>query len=201
MPEGPHPLAFFARTAILLVVLLALWWLVLATPLVTLLRLSVETAVPLYSLAGMQATFSGVLAEGWEFRFVLNDPTPGAAKAISLTVPYGAAVAFTVSMPMYWAIAFGVPIRSQKASPLVRSFLIGSALILLVEVFQFLIYLGVQTWRLKEQVHPTAGGLLQWFYSLAEYLAIYVVPYTAPILIALLIHRPLRARIFAQSPR
>jgi hypothetical protein len=75
---------------------------------------------------------------------------------------------------------------------------VRSQLLKKIKVLLFLTYLRVEVWKIKEQWHPTAGGLATWAYSVVEYLAVIVIPYTAPILIAISVHQQLRSRMFSK---
>jgi hypothetical protein len=196
MSDNRHALGFLVRASILLVSILVIWWLVLEDPLLFLLRISTRVLV---SLSGIRCTIADGLAGGWEFHFSFNDPAPEVINAITFTVPRSALLMFTFDMPAYWAIVLAMRVRGQKTARLPRSLVAGSAVVAIVEGLLFATFLGTQVWRLQEHWHPAAGAVSLWAHSLIEYLALYVLPYTAPIVIAVSTHPPLRARIFSSQ--
>src|SRR5215510_14955921 len=120
MPEGRHATTFLIRASILLVAMLAMWWLVLVHPFLFLLRIAVEVTMSFLPISPL-STISGGIASDWDFKLILNHAGAGAINSITFSAPRSTLIAFTFSIPMYWAIALGIPVRGQERARLIRS--------------------------------------------------------------------------------
>lgn len=180
MPSASPQAKFLLRGSALLIALLILWWFVLLDPLLVLLRWSAE-------LAAGSGQRIGVSASGdWTFHLA------GAGRNIEFDIPRAGVLSFTFSLPAFWALmlAAGDLRRSW------RSLAIGTVLMVAVET---LMLLGLARLALRDIAARLTPGendaLYNWLSHIGEYVIITVLPYAAPFLIALALHRGLRSQV------
>lgn len=185
------PVRFLIRGSILLIVILVLWRTVLVDPLLMLLRFQMEGILPSHG------TVAGAATSDWYFTFPLT--LSGATYTANVTIPRKDIVAFTFAIPVYWAISLAMPLGKAEFKSWLFSLIAGTVLVDFINILLLLTFLNVQIWKILQQVRPTAGGFTTWGYSLAEYLAVAVIPYIAPILTAISFHKELRKQIFRSA--
>src|ERR1039458_9789276 len=104
-------------------------------------------------------------------------------------------IAFTFSVPVFWAIMLAAPGVRRNLRPL----LLGTALMAAVELAMLLAFAQIAA---RNAVAHIAGGddaTAKWARHLGEYLIVGVLPYAMPFVVALSLHRGLRAEIFPWS--
>jgi hypothetical protein len=182
---------FLLRGSALLVSSLVLWWFVLRGPMLTLLRAGVEL------LGGEVA---GETASGdWTMRVSLEGVIPANGQraaqevhSVEFDIAHADINAFTFSLPVYWAIMLAIPGLRRSVRPLV----IGTAIVAALELALMFAYLNIVAHTTAGQLGVPQGGGVKWLLHFGEYLVVTVIPYAAPFLIALGLHRDLRGQIF-----
>jgi hypothetical protein len=192
---------FLLRGSLLLTAMLSLWWLALQLPLLTLLRLSEEVTLRL--LGSDSGDPIAVEPSGdWTFRVPVEDSAknttpayPSKIHSITFSMPRSDVVLFTFSLPVYWAIVLAALVRRSDLQALVW----GTVLVAVVEVLSLLGFLEITAHSVLAQMHPAANWLGSWPRELGNYLLMQVIPFVAPILIAVASHRELRSHVFPQA--
>ena len=211
MPTPASPqLRFLLRASGLLIVMLALWWWLLLAPILSALRIS--TGLLLHLVPGDGSTASAVLAENgdWLLRVPIAESlarldavqrtfgrAPGApavkVRSFRLAIASRVPTFFTLAFPLFWAIMLAGP-RSRR---LWKPILGGTALLAVSAQLGLLYYTGITIATSLQVSIPNLTGTLL---SGLEYLNLNVIPYVAPLLLALWLHRELRAQIFFWGP-
>jgi len=202
-----EPLRFLLRALVFLALMLALWWLVLLNPLLAGLRFSAELTLRLLPGGSSVSHVTIGPDRNWTFQVpapaaVLNQESTqqmlGAAAAGSGRIKIrsmkveGAGrypILFTVSLPLYWAILLAAPGRRR----LLRM-ASGTAVLAILSLLSIAVY-AVRL--VGGYFHLTTEGLPGFLTDSAMYLAAGVVPYLAPLLIALSLDGDLRSLILS----
>ena len=185
---------FLLRGSLLLVGILSLWWLALQTPLLEFLRLSEEL------MLNIAVEPSG----DWTFRVPVEDSAQNATAAyparihsITFSMPRSDVVLFTFSLPVYWAIVIAALVRRSD----LRGLIWGSALVVMIEVFSLLGFVEIAAHSVLAKMHPASNWLGAWPREFGNYLLMQVIPFVAPVLVAVMSHRELRAQVFPQESK
>ena len=203
------PLRFLLRALVCLAFMLALWWLVLLNPLLAGLRLSAELTLRL--LPGGSSVSHVTIGPDRDWTFQVPAPAAvvnqertqqmlGAAAAgaghikirsmkVEGTGKYP--ILFTVSLPLFWAILLAAPGRRRR---LLLPMLCGTAVLAVFALLSIAVYAIGLVGRYSQS---TAQGLPGFLTDSAMYLAAGVVPYLAPVLVALSLDGELRGLILA----
>jgi len=204
MPQA-DPLRFLLRALIFLALMLALWWLVLLNPLLAGLRLSAQ--MTLRFLPGGNSISHVAIGPDRNWTFQVPAPAAlvnqartqqmlGAAAAGSGPIKIrsmkveGAGkypILFTVSLPLYWAILLAAPGRRRLLRMASGTAVLAAFSLLSIEVYAVRLVGGY--------FHLTTEGLPGFLMDFAMYLAVGVVPYLAPVLMALSLDEDLRGLI------
>jgi hypothetical protein len=203
------PLRFLLRALAFLALMLVLWWLVLLNPLLAGLRLSAELTLRLLPGGSSVSHVTIGPDRNWTFQVpapaaVVNQERTqqmlGAAAAGSGRIKIrsmkveGAArypILFTVSLPLYWAILLAGP-GWRRRLPLRMA--CGTAVLALFSLLSIAVY-AVRL--VGGYFQLTTQGLPGFLTDSAMYLAVGVVPYLAPVLVALTLDEELRGLILA----
>jgi hypothetical protein len=200
------PLRFLLRALVFLALMLALWWLVLLNPLLAGLRFSAELTLRLLPGGSISHVTIGP-DRNWTFQVpapaaVVNQERTqqmlgaaaggsGRIKIRSMKVE-GAArypILFTVSLPLYWAILLAAPGRRRLLRMACGTAVLAAFALLSIAVYAIRLVGGY--------FQLTTGGLPGFMMDSAVYLAAGVVPYLAPVLVALSLDGELRGLILA----
>ena len=196
--DQPHA-RFLVRGSALLILLLVFWWFLLLNPLLFLLRASAGTFGSLI-LGGDSRQFVTETPSGdWRFRVPLEVLAPslpqhsGPAQihSIDFDVARPDVNAFTFSLPVYWAIILAAPGIRRSIRPLI----FGTILMAILEIVLLLIFVEIGARNAASQLAPQSS-LTKWFLHFGDYLVVSVIPYAAPFLIAISVHRELRSQVF-----
>jgi hypothetical protein len=205
-PASPQ-FRFLLRGSSLLLVFLALWWWLLLTPLLAGMRFSTDLVLRLLpggSSAGgvtvdphgdwtLRVPISGSLAKQDAVQRAFGR-TPGAPpvkiRSFKLAIADRIPTFFTLSFPLFWALVLAAP-RTRRLWRVVAG---GTALLALLAVLSLLLYAA---YSIETNLRLVTSGLAVTLWNSAEYLNVNVVPYVAPLLIALWLHTGLRAQIFS----
>ena len=189
---------FLLRVSALLIGLLVLWWFVLLSPLLFLLRQSAELCA---SVAfGGSARFIDVTATGdWTVHVPIEtvipmspgQPAPVAVHSIDFDLARADAGAFTFGLPVLWAILVAAP-EIRRGRPLA----LGTAAMMAVELVLFLVYVELFAHKTAAQWAQSQDAVSNWFYRFADYLLVSVIPYVAPFAVAIGVSGELRGQIF-----
>ena len=201
------PTRFLLRALAFLALMLTLWWLVLLDPLLAGLRLSTELTLRL--LPGGSSVSHVTIGPGRNWTFQVPAPAAvvnqektqqmlGAAAAGSGPIKIrsikveGAArypILFTVSLPLYWAILLAAPGRRRLLRMASGTVVLAAFSLLSIAVYAIRLVGGY--------FQLTTAGLSGFLTDSAMYLAVGVVPYLGPVLIALSLDGELRGLILA----
>jgi len=191
MPAPKPQIRFLLRGSALLGGLLTLWWFVLLGPMLYLLKGAGEVFMHI------EETPNG----GWTLRVPLEKTLPATPQhpfaqqihSIDFDMPRSDTIAFTFSIPVYWAIVLAAPGVRRSLRPL----LLGTALMSVVEVAMLLAFAGITARNAASQLGGGPGDAAgRWIRHVGEYLIASVLPYTVPFVVALSLHRDLRAAVF-----
>jgi hypothetical protein len=200
------PLRFLLRALVFLALMLALWWFVLLNPLLAGLRFSAELTLRLLPGGSSVSHVTIGPDRNWTFQVpapaaVVNQERTqqmlGAAAAGSGRIKVrsmkveGAGrypILFTVSLPLYWAILLAAP--GWRRLPLRMAS--GSAVLAACALLSIAVY-AVRL--VGGYFQLTTEGLPGFLTDSAMYLAAGVVPYLAPVLVALSLNGELRELI------
>ena len=181
---------FLLRGSALLIGLLALWWLVLLGPM-------------LYLLKGAAGSFV-LIREGptgdWTLRVPLERTLPATPqrpvaqkiRSIEFDLARTDLVGFTFSLPVYWAVVLAAPGVRRSLHPL----LLGTALMSGIELLLLLAFAQIGARKAAAQYAGAGDATGQWIRQVGEYLVVNVLPYAAPFVVALSLHRELRGAVF-----
>jgi hypothetical protein len=184
---------FLLRGSALLVTLLSLWWFLLLPPMLYLLKGAAGVFLPI------QETTSG----DWTLHVPLEKTLPATPQgpeqqvhSIDFDVRHSDVIAFTFSLPLYWAIILAAPGVRRN----LRALLLGTAVMAAVEVAMMLLFAEISA---RNTAALLAGGggdaIAGWARLFGGYLLASVLPYATPFVVALWLHRGLRAEIFPWS--
>ena len=184
---------FLLRGSALLVGLLSLWWFLLLSPM-------------LYMLKGAAGAFLLIQENpsgDWTLRVPLEKTLPATPQqpvaqqvhSIDFDMPRSDVIAFTFSLPVYWAIILAAPGLRRNLRPL----LAGTAVMAAVELAMFLAFAEISARNTAAQLAGGADAVGKWARQFGEYLLASVLPYATPFVVALSLHRGLRAEILPWS--
>jgi hypothetical protein len=200
-------LRFLLRGSVLFIVMLAVWWWLLLSPMLAGLRAS--TRAMLWLSPGGRAS-SGVSVQP-DGDWMLRVPLPGfVAKQEAVQKAYGRAPGapevsvrsvrlvvaerlptfFTLGFPLFWALVLAAP----RPHRLGRALGVGTAVLAVLSQLSLLFYTA---FTIGTNLHLITIGLGATLWSAIEYLNLNVVPYAVPLLLAAWLHSGLRAQIFS----
>jgi hypothetical protein len=193
MPKLKPQTRFLLRGSALLVGLLSLWWFLLLSPMLFMLK----------SAAGAFLLIQENPSGDWTLRVPLEKTLPATPQqpvaqqvhSIEFDMPRSDVIAFTFSLPVYWAIILAAPGVRRNLRPL----LVGTAVMAAVEVAMLLVFAEISARNTAAQLAGGEGAVGKWARQFGEYLLASVLPYATPFVIALSLHRGLRAEIFPWS--
>jgi len=189
------------RGSALLITMLSLWWLVLQPPMLFLLRLSGSISLRLLSNADSTEPIAVDALGDWNFHIPIEDTLgetiqkngPVQFRNIEFTIPRQDVVIFTFSLPVYWAMVLATPIGR------IRALIWGTALVFMVEVACLLVHVEIIAYASAAQLHLAADGLGTWSREFGSRLVVSVIPFAAPVVAAVALHRGLKSQIFPVS--
>lgn len=178
------------RGSVLLASLLILWWVVLQNPLLYLLR----------TAAGSFFHIAQTAAGDWSVEVPIEatvPQTPDHAAPVRVhSIDFYLARldlgAFTFGLPVLWAIMLAASERRRWLRPLI----LGTVAMACMEVFLFSIWVQIFAQRTALQWPPSPSPFANWFCRFAEYLTVIAIPYVAPFVLAICLHRDLRTQMF-----
>ncbi|HEX4809610.1 MAG TPA: exosortase H-associated membrane protein [Bryobacteraceae bacterium] len=202
-------LAVKARSSLLLrgsaalVLMLGLWWLVLLKPSLFLLRHSTEFAMRVLMGGGSDQVVSVADSGDWNFsvpvgisgQYVPQEHRSVNIRSIGCTVTGSDLRAFTFSVPVLWAIFLAAPWRRKSLRPL----LIGTVLTGCVQVLSLLLFVDIAAHRGLAVSLQISNSFSTWWMTTGDYLALSVIPFLAPFIIAIALNRDLRTEILNWS--
>ena len=190
MPKLKPQTRFLLRGSVLLVCLLSIWWFLLLSPMLYLLK----------GAAGAFLLIQENPSGDWTLRVPLEKTLPATPQqpvaqqvhSIDFDIPRSDVIAFTFSLPVFWAIILAAPGVRRNLRPL----LVGTAVMAAVEVAMLLVFAEISARNTAAQLAGGADAVGKWARQFGEYLLASVLPYATPFVVALSVHRGLRAEIF-----
>jgi hypothetical protein len=193
MPKLKPQTRFLLRGSALLVGLLSLWWFLLLSPMLYMLK----------GAAGVFFLIQENASGDWTLRVPLEKTLPATPQqpvaqqvhSIDFDMPRGDATAFTFSLPVYWAIMLAAPGVRRNLRPL----LVGTAVMAAVELAMLLVFAEISARNTAAQLSGGEDAVAGWARLFGGYLLASVLPYATPFVVALSLHRGLREAIFPWS--
>jgi hypothetical protein len=193
MPKLKPQSRFLLRGSVLLVCLLSLWWFLLLSPMLSMLK----------GAAGAFLLIQENPSGDWTLRVPLEKTLPATPEqpvaqqvhSIDFDIPRSDVIAFTFSLPVYWAIILAAPGVRRNLRPL----LVGTAVMAAVEVAMLLVFAEISARNTAAQLDGGEDAVGKWARQFGVYLLASVLPYATPFMVALWLHRGLRAGIFPWS--
>lgn len=201
MNAGPR-IRFITYAAIFSVATVALWYWLLLNPMSGALRLSEQFVLRLLPGSGPDTrvavgangmwTASVPLASGlapaWVAAYVPKGRGSPTISAVNVTMAKSTLSLFTLGLPLYWAIILAAPPIGRSWRPLAIGTLLLAAAAP-VSCFVFGAHLaGPYLWGPGSATAKTADAV--------AYLAAYVAPDFAPLVLAVALHKGLRSLVF-----
>jgi hypothetical protein len=199
LPDKPQ-FRFLTRFSGLFVAALALWWLVLVGPLREWVRLS--TAVLLDAAGAFQSETSVAIQP--DGTWMIQAPVPGTSAAmrdlgarvryrsIRLQVAQWIPTLQTVSLPLYWALL----LAAGRTRGWWRALAGGTAVLLAIPPVSLLVYAAHV---IQRNLYPHSAPKYAALLDFADYVCGTALPYITPVLLALAMHRNLRATILGTA--
>ena len=193
MPKLKPQTRFLLRGSVLLVGLLSLWWFLLLSPMLYMLK----GAAGAFLLIQENASGDWTLRVPLEMTLPATPQQPVAQQvhSIDFDIPRSDVIAFTFSLPVFWAIILAAPGVRRNLRPL----LVGTAVMAAVEVAMLLVFAEISARNTAAQLSGGEDAVGKWARQFGEYLLASVLPYATPFVVALSLHRGLRAEIFPWS--
>lgn len=185
------------RGSLALIALLAIWWFFLIAPLRFVLRYSTDFLGGLLFGHASCALITAMPSEDWRFCVPVDIVIANHQRlnSVEFDMAPAAVAAFTFGLPVYWAVMLAAPRIRRWVRPLV----LGTALMEVLEVVLLLVLLKINAYTAVARSAPSEEQAINWFLSFSHYLITSVVPYAAPFLIALSLHRELRWQILGRT--
>jgi hypothetical protein len=181
-------LRFVLRASILFIALLVFWWFVLRLPLLDWVQFSAEFI--LQHLPGVHSPTSVNIEAGRVWN--LQVPVPG-GHSIHLKAEERLPTLYTVALPLFWAVLIAGPWSRR----LLRSFAIGTAILLPIPAISLLIYAAH---AVKLNLYRSASPALGYTLNFADYVGANFMPYIFPPLLALALYPDLRSIVLTGTP-
>jgi hypothetical protein len=185
-PNSPQ-FRFLARALVLFIGLVGLWWFVLLSPMLEGLRIT--TGFLLRTLPGGDR--GGNILVDANQNWVLRAPLPAAHDAtgrrrfVRLAIPPRVPNLFTLGLPLFWAVVLAAPGTRR----LWRILAIGTTVLACIAPLALLVYLAQ---IIKSNLYPASANWAGRLIDLGAYLSATVIPYAAPVLLAVGLNRELR---------
>src|SRR6266705_2740267 len=191
---------FLLRGSALLISWLVLWWFFLVNPLLFLLRVAVHASGSVFYGSDARELVSEAPSGDWSFRVPIEivvppspqQPNGAQVHSIEFDMPRSDAIAFTFSLPVYWAIILAAPGVRRAMRPLI----LGTVLMVILEIVLVMWFMEITAHKVAAQLYAGQRQAASWLLRFSEYLAVNVIPYAAPFLIAIALHRELRWQMF-----
>lgn len=182
---------FLLRGSVLLIGVLTLWWFALVGPMLYLLQAG----------AGVFLQIEETPSSGWTVSVPIEiilpatpqQPLARQLRSIEFDMARSDAITFTFSLPVYWAIILAAPGVKRNLRPL----LLGSAVMAAVELALLLAFAYITAREGAAQMSGAEDAAGMWIRHLGVYLVASVLPYAAPFVVALSLHRELREQVFS----
>jgi hypothetical protein len=200
MPRLSARTRFLARGSVLLFGFLLLWLFFLRTPLLLLLRGAFEVSgsailgISPYELLGVAPTGE------WTVRVPVTPtvahppqfPGPALIHSIDFDIGRRELVGFTFSLPVFWSILLAAPGVRRNLRPLI----LGTIIMAAIEVGCLLLFVEISAQKSLGQLTSAQGAGKTWVLAVGEYLVVNALPYVAPLVVTLCLHRQLRIQLF-----
>lgn len=191
MPHRP-PIRFLVRASLLLIAMLMLWGVVLLNPLRAGLRVFTVAALRMIPGDGSVAQAAIQPNGDWSLRL----PVPAAiarqepVQQVILEGRYPAV--FTAGLPFYWALILASGWTLRRGLLLLE----GSAVLFVMAVLSVALYAIRMAIK---NTHLVTGRTAVFALDCGGYFLVNVIPYMAPLLLALYLDAELRALVFSRQ--
>ena len=176
-----------------LIAMAGLWWLLLPAPLIFVFR----HAAQFLASASCEESAGTAPAE-WKLLVPVDLVIPGVPSAepsrmhsVEFSVAHSDFLTFTVGLPIFWALMLAVPWNRKHMQPLIW----GTVLTAALEIASLVLYLKTSAHVAMVQNYPSLDRNGNWFYFVAQYVAMNGFPNVIPFAVALTLHRELRQQI------
>jgi hypothetical protein len=199
MPKLRPPGRFLLRGSVLLTGLLTAWWFFLQNPMLFLLRNAAEAVGGLVLDVPSKKLVTEAPNGDWTFEIPIEFWAPGASPdqgqvqfhSIDFDMARADVSAFTFSLPVYWAIMLAAPGVWRNR----RALLLGSVSIALAEVVLLMICVEIFAHKAAMQMSQSHDAVANWLLPFGNYMLVLALPYLAPVVVAVWLHRDLREQI------
>jgi hypothetical protein len=196
---------FLLRGSVLLISSLILWWFFLVNPLLSFLRGSLEVTGSLFYGSAARELVTEMPSGDWSFRVPMEvvlppspeHPTGALVHSIEFDMPRSDVTAFTFSLAVFWAIVLAAPGFRRALWPMIH----GTMLVMLLEIALVVCFVQISAHKVAAQMHPAQGQAASWLLRFSEYMVVNVIPFAAPFLIAVALHRELRWQMLGWGTR
>jgi hypothetical protein len=208
LPDSPQ-LRFLLRACALLIVLLVAWWIFLLEPILGWVRVSGDLLLGILPGAA-EGTHVTVKPDG---NWMLRLPVPAAAAAredlqqlagggqlkkkvrsFQMETSRNKIALFTVAVPLFLALMFTV---GMPWKDLARGLAYGCGILAVLMPVELAVH-GMAT--IRAFFHIASTPLVGFLWGSAGYLNTEVLPYLAPLFLAVWLNRELRAQVFSWVP-
>lgn len=199
MPTVNPQTRFLARASLLVILLLVFWWFILINPLTSLLKGSVQIFGSMFWGGAASELIKETPSADWSVDFPLDfslpQPPPQSGirqvHSVGFDIPRSSVISFTFGLPVFWALILAAPgLRDHW-----QAALWGTLSIIAIETLLVLIFADISAHRVADQLSHSETDLSKWFLHLGEYLVVNVIPFIAPLLVALTLHKELQQQI------
>lgn len=192
MPRLRPQTRFLLRASTLLVGLLVLWWWILCGPMLGALRVTVDSTGGVFFGGRSQDLVHETASGDWSFHVPMEAVTATARiHSVDFDLARTDVNAFTFSLPVLWAILLAAPRLRRNLGTLA----LGSVAMVLFELLLMMVFIEIYARNAVSQITHVQSALEKWALHFAEYLVVSVLPYAAPFVLALAVHRDLRLQI------
>jgi hypothetical protein len=194
MPRLSPQHRFLLRGSALLVALLIFWWFFLSAPMLAILRTTVEITGGLFFGGSSADLMRETPAGDWAFHVPIEaiipaaPPQPASAiHSVDFDLARKDVNAFTFSLPVFWAIMLAAPNLHRN----LRTLALGTAVMAVIELLLLLLLIEINAGLATH----AQGDIEKWLLRVGEYLVVTVIPYAAPFVLAISVHRDLRRQM------
>jgi hypothetical protein len=156
------------------------------------LRLTLESTRSLFFGVSSQYLVHETASGDWNFHVPIEAVTPTARiHSVDFDLAGSDVKAFTFSLPVFWAIILAAPHPRRN----LRTAALGSVAMMLVELLLLAVFIEIYARNAVSQLTLAQSATEKWALHVGEYMVISVIPYAAPFVLALGMHRGLRMQI------
>jgi len=183
MPNVSAQIRFLLRGWVLLIFILGLWWMTPLHPLWVLFRILID--VPAHWFPGVPTGSAVRVLPDGDWSLLVR-------RTAEVRLPASGLVAISLGMPIFCAVVLAAPGRLQRWRVLIR----GLSVLTLLAVAQLYIFVAG---AVNMSMHVIANPIVARSLGYGYYLAVFMMPFTAPFVVALWLDRDFRALVFKRD--